>query len=863
MSSDELQPSTTGQAIVAQDRLGKLYSRSQFLAKLGSVLFEVYKCNGPIELLIATDQLYQTYLHLIIVSHPSSIPSALAYRGDVLTAQYELYGDIATLDDSIRFFMKALSYSALADLPRGAINIGFAYALFHRFRVFGTVDDCRASMNHIESHDTLIDVDFFAGATNLIVSSIMKTTRSVWAVAPVTLQALMDMSTRLRDLPWCRLSKSLLLLALLAKVKTCWALAFMTQRKDHVREGLQAADQALRLCPEGAEVIRYQILWERGVLHDLGSTWGMTDMNWRVIMHTAEQLMSSALSGRNSHVQCVSLYSWARASLQSAIEREDVDLMEQSVDALRQCVSICQPNHVFKPFALTQFASTLIAYFKDSGRVSILDEAGTFLDLYSDYIVKHPLLATQIAKLLLLHAQVSDPKTALSRISQAIQICTIRKNAPGFGQADKTEGVAVDLQMIHATRLQLRLGQTPILSPGTILELARQGLAKEETITLRIELFLAKIDALRYMALTEQDNSHLLEAEKASNYALSVAVTTSPIDCIEIVAAQADLCVAQSDMFHETNSAYAATSTLSKAWGLYHKAAWTTGADSSSGGARQRFQVCLRWATQAMSRGHMKEAFAAYSVAIELLPRVVFLGEEVIGRIEALRQVNGLAASSVAVALALGNVSMAVQFLECTRGVLWLQFFRTRTEQLSSIPITLRDRFLKLNRSLDAADSLMWSVRRQTAVELHKVVGEIRTYPNLGRFLLPPLLDDITRALVLHDGYALVLIPGKSSCNVIVLGVPEGPTVLTLNEINFVRIKSLRQGFLTSCTVARKAPHDILRGIRREEVDRRANLDPTGLLSELWISIVQPIFYRLGLLVSQPTLGTVCSIVLT
>jgi hypothetical protein len=535
--------------------------------------------------------------------------------------------------------------------------------------------------------------------------------------------------------------------------------------------------------------------------------------------------------------------------------------MERAVDAFKDAVTTC-PDIMMKcrnysAHIFNNLAVATILYFDQSGRITVIDELLSIVaKLLPQNVLESPFFATNLAEAMLMRADVADIDSARALVHQTIRICQNRKISPSFipdhdGQISR-EHIEVNLQLIRASRMQIRTGEHPYLSPKDILQLAQHSflsLPPQETNS-RLGLVLAQTDAWVLMSRIDDDVSHLEAGLALVERELRSSEMSSSIYVADLVAARADLLFAQASQARLEDK----KNILDSAWDQYERAA-----NSTSGRARERFQVCLRWAGHALGQEDATEAFKAYSYAIDILPQVVFLGEEVIGRIEALRQVNGLAASSVATALTVGNVSQAIEYLEQTRGILWLQSSRGTDSELTSIPEALRDRLVDVRVELENSDRLHWTTRRHKAEELSNVLSEIRQLPELSRFQLPPLMQDIQLALQERKASAVIIIPSTSYCDVIVLGMnsnrkPSDSIHLRLPQINIERIRVLAQRFSEASSVINTAPgsYDAPRKMWKAVMPEELQFDASvPVLFELWTNLVYPVLQHMDIHVSD------------
>jgi hypothetical protein len=434
---------------------------------------------------------------------------------------------------------------------------------------------------------------------------------------------------------------------------------------------------------------------------------------------------------------------------------------------------------------------------------------------------------------------------AASLINQAVNLCHMRKDMlSNTGEAQEERG-ALDVHIINASRMQLDAGVPSTLDHDVILHMSRRGLKTEYEPSARAMLIVARIAALVSLARTRHEVFLLLEADEVLESELSKDYIGSSPYVIDLLLAKAEVTIAWADLLPDDRAHL-----LLKAWKLYRQAT-THNAGSVIGRARVRYQGCLKWASYALTRASIMDAFEAYSQALGLLPELVFFGEDIIGRIEILRQVDGLAASSAVTALSLGRVSAAIQCLEQTRGILWLQLLQTRSPELDFIPFHLREQFDQVCRELEATDSLTWTARRHAAEKLAKIVLGIRSLPGFERFLMPPQYEDIGRLLEDRNAYAVLIIPSHSHCDVVALGVPRDRAHLRIFTFNADRIRYLTNSLISVTATARAAHSSMSRSFKKMNIGTvpENKFDVHELLSELWESLIQPILSHMNLLV--------------
>lgn len=813
---------------------------------MGIILLEHYRCEGFSDLLEVVTQLFNASMNLAVISDPTNIPTALGLQGDALFARYELYYDLDALEKSIAHFNGALSRSNTnSSRHLDETKVALAYALFCRFEAISCHADCEMAVKILKTAREHVDGNNSANeAWVLTITALVKTRRSVRSVMHPTLEEFEDLWTSLRKISRSvLLSRSRYVQSLLAEVYLSRALFEKTSSQEALLQGLTIADQVLLLSSEYAVVVRYNIdialfgLHNMIYIHNRGN--GLWQKHLTIALEIADRMRKATLSKWHTDSRWRSLHSWTLASLERCDQEEDLDGMEHAIKLLYQVVTLCPQSHISRPLMVSHLSATLGFYFYQSGRISALDALIDLRSLHADYLLRTPYLASNISEAMLSRAQIADVVSAKSLIKEAIHLCLNRKDEAGLGLT-LNEQEAMDLQLISASRMQLRIGDDPFLDSDTILELCRQGSSDIES-SHRIGIVLAQTEVLTSRARASQNISHLQEAEQILEKEMSNKDTNSSIFRVDVYAAQADLMIARSDLLGTHHAI------LENAWELYERAA-----RAASGRTRERFQASLRWASNATNRGYALEAFKGYSCATDILPNLVFVGEDIIGRIEALREVNGLAASSVAAALDVGDASSAVQLLEQTRGILWLQSSHIRTPLLEFVPDALREKYKSIALELQAADRLQWTSRRQKADELGKLATEIRKLPGLGRFMLPPLLDEVISALK-GRGYAVIISPSKSCTDVVVLGTVQGHSHLRLHGVDMRQVREWSTSFTSACASVRSSECSsvVSRKIASIQVKPSAHKDSSsGVLSAMWFSLVQPIIEHMDMRVS-------------
>lgn len=830
-------------------RLRGFRDHASRLDKLAAVLFEYYSYAGPIELLSVVKQLSETHHRLLILSDPDSISALSIHLADIYLAEHQLRHDLDSLELSLKYYRRALDDEELPNCQHLQAQVGLAYASFYRFLAWDTHEDCRTAVRLID--DALGRVDEFdndqiSRAKAIAYAVLIKASAPTRMVMITPLEDTLNMLPSLSEALGYRLSRSLYITCLVAQARLSLYLAMTASQVVHVQAGIIAATKASQLCSEDAVFMKHFTLTSLVTLYFRAryDDKDGSDYYRDAAVEIAEAMLSmTELMLINSYVHCYWLHCWGDAVMDRAVRREHLDIMEQVVETYKQAIEICPPSHNIRRMLVTNHIASLGQYFEHSGRVSILDEGIALAHrLGPDAAMNIPYLACNVAEYMIMRARINDSKNARMLISRAIHLCQSRMRAEGYPH-DDMERISMDMHLISASRMQVQLGGDAILDIDTILHITLTGLSESHEPALRTACILTRTEALVARARNHDDTSSLVTAQLLLDEELSSALTAPTIFSVDLLAEKANVLIAQSDLMSRI-SVVDRQNLLTSAWDCYLRAV-----TASVGRARERFQASLKWAASAANRGNYSEALKAYAFAVNLLPQVVFRGEDVLGRIEALRQVSGLAASSVAMALRVEDVSASILFLEQTRGILWLQTSRVQASDLDRVPPDLKERFINASLNLERSDKLKWATQRAEAAELDSITVKIRELPGFERFLLPPCLQDLEQALNNSGGYAAVVVPNDDQCIVLLFGVPEGHRVVRLPDMDIGRIFSLGRDFIFECSTTRAS----MRKMTQSHLKTSPNLDISNstLLSELWTRLVRPVIMELGIQVSK------------
>ncbi|KAF8433234.1 CHAT domain-containing protein [Boletus edulis BED1] len=285
-------------------------------------------------------------------------------------------------------------------------------------------------------------------------------------------------------------------------------------------------------------------------------------------------------------------------------------------------------------------------------------------------------------------------------------------------------------------------------------------------------------------------------------------------------------------------------------------------ASVSIGPISDRFSASRNWILCA-PRIHHPSLLRAYSIAINLLPQLAWIGLSLTHRYAELRRGVDVREAAAA-ALDSGFPELAVEWLEQGRSIVWGELLQLRGsyEQLSSAHPDHAHRLRELSAALDDAGATrekplstfsestddpihratqtlqqVVDTHRTLAIERDKLLQDIRRLPDFNRFLLPKDFSQLRASA--HSGPVVVLNAAERRCDaLIVLANVDHVIHVPLPNFTFQRSIDL-QGILKSflrCTLVE----------RTGQVERWDRGTWETFLSPLWKCVVEPVMDALA-----------------
>ncbi|CAE6531716.1 unnamed protein product [Rhizoctonia solani] len=276
-----------------------------------------------------------------------------------------------------------------------------------------------------------------------------------------------------------------------------------------------------------------------------------------------------------------------------------------------------------------------------------------------------------------------------------------------------------------------------------------------------------------------------------------------------------------------------------------------------TGAPRARFQHSLKWANEACNHSYLNP-MEAYQTTIDLLPQFIWLGAAAKQRYQDLTMIENLAANACYAAIQSSDYSVALEWLEHARCVVWNQslVLRSPLDELHSSHPDLATRLETVANQLHSSsfetqhhqagspDSIAseqaGKQRRRLAEDYHNLLAQIRQLPQFESFLRPTKTKELMHTA--RNGPIVVVNCHSNQCNALFI-LPGHDKVTHLPLLNFTEELARQACSTLESSLRRKGLRQ--RGVKIKQAPGCEDLIG-GVLQALWHNIVQPVLKYLG-----------------
>ncbi|CAE6411051.1 unnamed protein product [Rhizoctonia solani] len=271
--------------------------------------------------------------------------------------------------------------------------------------------------------------------------------------------------------------------------------------------------------------------------------------------------------------------------------------------------------------------------------------------------------------------------------------------------------------------------------------------------------------------------------------------------------------------------------------------------------------LAARECAQLSSSHELPSALEAYQRAMELVPRVLWLGSTIENRYNRIRNMGDFTSEAASYAISLKSYDLALEWLEQGRSIVWNQILELRTplDALSVVDMDLTRQLQSISRNLERAGSREANLiskfgemldlgreaqrHRELASEWDQLLAKVRKVPGFEEFLRPKRKEHLIDAS--KNGPVVVINVGETQGDALIL-VPNSSEIahVPLQRISRSKALSLRvqfrpllrdKGLLSRGT----------RGIKPYGYNPRVMFEK--VLATLWIDVVEPVINFLGI----------------
>ncbi|KAJ7465619.1 CHAT domain-containing protein [Mycena latifolia] len=252
-------------------------------------------------------------------------------------------------------------------------------------------------------------------------------------------------------------------------------------------------------------------------------------------------------------------------------------------------------------------------------------------------------------------------------------------------------------------------------------------------------------------------------------------------------------------------------------------------ASSPTGSAKTRFQASQLWAHYAHSYKH-PSVLHAYTTAIDLVPKVAWLGLSISDRHHQILQAGSIVRDAASAAIKAHEYSKAVEWLEQGRSVIWGQLLSLRTlvDDLQRLHPKLAAELISISNLLDTSNELLQQIRGLAGFE---------------QFLLPKLISELSKAAKMGPVVLLNTSSYRSDALILIPSLGNAVTHVPLLDFTLEQAQDLTE-----------ALGSLVKGaVRSERLDgfHEGGLPPdeefSRVLSMLWMKVVKPVLNQLTL----------------
>ncbi|THU96590.1 TPR-like protein [Dendrothele bispora CBS 962.96] len=281
--------------------------------------------------------------------------------------------------------------------------------------------------------------------------------------------------------------------------------------------------------------------------------------------------------------------------------------------------------------------------------------------------------------------------------------------------------------------------------------------------------------------------------------------------------------------------------------------AYKQATENTSSDPFARYDAACRWAILCSQHQSPSSALDAYTVILELIPQVVWFGQTVYRRYEELPKIGRTINAAAAMAISVGDLTRAVEWLEEGRSIVWKQILQLRTpldelcQQYPDIANELSEVSLALNtagtstrfQNIDS-ETKHKSVEeeaqnhRKLAAQYEELIQQIRELNGFGSFLRPKKFSELAPAA--RNGPVVIINVHDSGCDALIVCPSTNIIHVSLPMFSYGEAAKMHSDLISSLKA----------GGVREPCQNPMNYEVSTfilneILGKLWVFVAQPL----------------------
>jgi tetratricopeptide (TPR) repeat protein len=635
----------------------------------------------------------------------------------------------------------------------------------------------------------------------------------------------------------------------LSNLGMCFMYRFEHSRElDDIEKVISAYEDAVHLTPDSHAVKprRLNILGY-SVMRRFERSGNLVDIDKAISAH--EQALRLTPNGHPDKADC--LNSIGQASLcRFNHSRKLVDI-DNAVSAHNQAIQLTPDGHVLKLQYLNNLGNCLSTRFECSGEL---------VDI-------HKAISTQQQAVRLTHDGHTDRPRCLSNLGSSFLGLFERSGA----LTDINNAISTHEQALHLTL------DGHVDKPRFLANLGNSFMSRfkhSEDFADIDNAISCNEDAVRLIPDDHPAKAGCL-GNLGNSFLCRFKCTRDLIDINEAISAQEEAVhlipddyADKSDILHNLGHSFSyrfehSQDLADSSTAVSH---FRSAATSTTGSPSLRFRSAVLWA-RLCSTTDILSSLQGYTLALDLLPQVTWLGQTIQARHRELTAMGSVASEAAAVAISAAHYDTALEWLEQGRSIVWNQLLQLRSpvDTLHEVQPGLADDLMRVSKALERASSRgigSQDIFTQTDLQLSReeiaqghrrlaeqwetLVEKAREVPGFEDFLRPKRLRQLCSAA--DSGPIVVINVHRSRCDALALmaGLDEVMHI-PLARFSYEKAQEMHRSLNRLLSAAHVRARDT------RAMKRVATTTGTGfptILSDLWSYVAKPVLDGLAFTVS-------------